>query len=347
LNISEQKQAGEHDSSHMDIFIVSMLVAVCSFGILTLSALKSPVAVVTTVAQVEAPMPEAPAPIAVDPVADMNEIATAPTTPSAPPKPAVPSVAKRPALIPTSPGFISLMGDTQNDAFFYRSDFANPDGHYGGDWSPKNIKQTAEGAELQVRHEQSRSGPFTGAEMKTVNTYGYGRYEVVMRPSKGSGLVSSFFTYTGSYEGTAHDEIDIEFLGLDTSRIHFNYFRKGKTGASATFDLPFDASEADHLYAFEWSPEGITWYVDGKPYYKTVEGDAFVPKTPGSIIINNWAGKPFITGWTGKPTFASGAAAHYSCMSFAPLGDNTRSCSDLFLPHRPDHAGLVTAQLTR
>ncbi|KCZ55997.1 family 16 glycosylhydrolase [Hyphomonas chukchiensis] len=332
----------------MDIFIVSMLVAVCSFGILTLNAVTPRAVMESPVAQIDAVGPQAPAPAPLD-QAETKETSPAPTpeTPVAPPTRPAPVPAKRAALIPSSPGFISLLGDAQNDAFFYRSDFANPDGHYGGDWSPKNIKQTAEGADLEVRHEQSRSGPFTGAEMKTVNTYGYGRYEVVMRPSKGSGLVSSFFTYTGSYEGTAHDEIDIEFLGLDTSRIHFNYFRKGKTGASATFDLPFDASEADHLYAFEWSPEGITWYVDGKPYYKTVEGDVFVPKTPGSIIFNNWAGKPFITGWTGKPTFKSGAAAHYSCVSFAPLGDDTRACSDLFLPHRPKHAGLVTAQLTR
>ncbi|MBU1288408.1 MAG: family 16 glycosylhydrolase [Alphaproteobacteria bacterium] len=336
------------NSSGMDAFVVSMLVAVCSFGILTLSAINSPMAVEVTIAQIEAPMPEAPAPASVDPV-DTDEIvvAPAPAASTAPQAPSVPTLTKPPALIPSSPGFISLLGDAQNDAFYYRSDFANPDGHYGGDWSPKNIKQSAEGAALEVHREESRSGPYTGAEMKTVKTYGYGRYEVVMRPSKGSGLVSSFFTYTGSYEGTAHDEIDIEFLGMDTSRVHFNYFRKGKTGASATFDLPFDASEADHLYAFEWSPEGITWFVDGRPYYKTIEGDAFVPRTPGSIIINNWTGKPFMSAWHGKPTFESGAAAHYSCISFSPLGEKTRACSDLFLPQRPTHAGQVTAQLTR
>ena len=327
---------------------MSMLAAVCSFGILTLNAVKPRAAVEISVTQMDPSAPEAVVPAPIDQI-ETKQTPSAPVVemPAATPASPAPVPTKRAALIPSSPGFISLLGDAQNNAFFYRSDFANPDGHYGGDWSPKNIKQTADGADLEVHHEQSRSGPFTGAEMKTVNTYVYGRYEVVMRPSKGSGLVSSFFTYTGSYEGTAHDEIDIEFLGLDTSRIHFNYFRKGKTGASATFDLPFDASEADHLYAFEWSPEGITWYVDGKPYYKTVEGDAFVPRTPGSIIFNNWAGKPFITGWTGKPTFESGAAAHYSCISFAPLGDNTRACSDLYLPNRPRHSGLVTAQLTR
>lgn len=272
-----------------------------------------------------------------------------PATPApapAPRRPLAAPIKARPKL-PSAPGFITLLGDTLNDAFFYRSEYSNPTGHYGGDWSRDNIGQSAAGADLEVRRQPSRSGPYTGGEMKTLKTYGYGRYEVVMRPAKGSGLVSSFFTYTGSYEGNPHDEIDIEFLGLDTSRIHFNYFRNGKTGASATFDLPFDAAEADHLYAFEWAPEGITWYVDGAPYYKTVEGDAYLPTTPGSVIFNAWTGKPFMSAWHGKPTFESGASAHYSCVSFSPIGEDTRACSDLFLPRRPGTSYAMTANLSQ
>ena len=278
----------------------------------------------------------------------------APAVPPSSPVPATPAPTPRHTLIPpakarptlpSAPGFITLLGDTLNDAFFYRSEYSNPTGHYGGDWSRDNIRQTAEGADLDVRRHPSRSGPYTGGEMKTLKTYGYGRYEVVMRPAKGSGLVSSFFTYTGSYEGNPHDEIDIEFLGLDTSRIHFNYFRNGKTGESATFDLPFDAADADHLYAFEWAPEGITWYVDGEPYYKTVEGDAYLPTTPGSVIFNVWTGKPFMSAWHGKPTFESGAAAHYSCVSFSPMGEQSRACSDLFLPRPASRSSTLTAQL--
>jgi len=270
-----------------------------------------------------------------------------PATPApAPRRPLAAPIKARPKL-PSAPGFITLLGDTLNDAFFYRSEYSNPTGHYGGDWSRDNIGQSAAGADLEVRRQPSRSGPYTGGEMKTLKTYGYGRYEVVMRPAKGSGLVSSFFTYTGSYEGNPHDEIDIEFLGLDTSRIHFNYFRNGKTGASATFDLPFDAAEADHLYAFEWAPEGITWYVDGAPYYKTVEGDAYLPTTPGSVIFNVWTGKPFMSAWHGKPTFESGASAHYSCVSFSPIGEDTRACSDLFLPRRPSTSYAMTTNLSQ
>jgi endo-1,3-1,4-beta-glycanase ExoK len=344
---TQQKPATAHTTTGDDALIVSCLVALCCFGIFMLSDFDSPKPAETmTTAAVEVTVP--------DDVSDSQPIAPAippsspvPATPAPTPSHTLIPPAKTRPTLPSAPGFITLLGDTLNDAFFYRSEYSNPTGHYGGDWSRDNIGQTAEGADLDVRRHPSRSGPYTGGEMKTLKTYGYGRYEVVMRPAKGSGLVSSFFTYTGAYEGNPHDEIDIEFLGLDTSRIHFNYFRNGKTGESATFDLPFDAAEADHLYAFEWAPEGITWYVDGEPYYKTVEGDAYLPTTPGSVIFNAWTGKPFMSAWHGKPTFESGAAAHYSCVSFSPMGEETRACSDLFLARRPSTSHALTAQLSQ
>ena len=41
-----------------------------------------------------------------------------------------------------------------------------------------------------------------------------------MQPGRGSGLVTALFTYTGPYAGDPHDEIDIEFLGKDLTKIH-------------------------------------------------------------------------------------------------------------------------------
>ena len=37
--------------------------------------------------------------------------------------------------------------------------------------------------------------PYRGGELRTINTYRYGRYEVRMKSAQGSGVVSSFFTY--------------------------------------------------------------------------------------------------------------------------------------------------------
>jgi beta-glucanase (GH16 family) len=349
LQNTDKKPSTAPNTKGSDVFILSCLIAVCSFGIFTISRINQPKPVQPMAALVEMPAPaELPeievAEIAPEPVIGAPApVATAPV-----PRRVIaltrPSKAR--ATLPSAPGFITLLGNTLNDAFFYRSNYSDPTGFYGGDWTHDNIDQTAEGADLSVRRQASRAGPYTGGEMKTVNTYGYGRYEVVMRPAKGSGLVSSFFTYTGPYVGKPHDEIDIEFLGKDTSRVEFNYFHKGKGGASAVFDLPFDAAEEDHLYAFEWTPEGITWFVDGRPYYKTLPGDEQVPKTPGKVMFNVWTGKPHMQAWHGPPEFESGTSAHYSCVSFSPIGEESRACSDLFLPKRHHSANAQTAQLS-
>ena len=192
--------------------------------------------------------------------------------------------------------------------------------------------ETADGVRLDVTPTGNPASPYALAEVTLNGLYGYGRYEVVMRPAKGSGLVSAFFSYTGPYFGDPHDEIDIEFVGKDMTEVQFNYFHNGKRGHFARIRLPFDASEEDHLYAFDWKPEGISWYIDGELVYSTPKGDPRIPSTPGRIYISNWTGIPAMRQWHGKPDFGDRGSAYYSCISFTPLGENTRRCADMFTP---------------
>jgi beta-glucanase (GH16 family) len=142
--------------------------------------------------------------------------------------------------------------------------------------------------------------------------------------------VTAFFTYTGPWFKSPHDEIDIEFLGADTTKIHFNYFRNGRSIKPATFDLPFDAAAAPRLYAFEWRPDGITWFVEGEAIYSTVPGDPGVPVSPGKVMFSAWTGKPHMQGWHGVPSFRDGSGAAFQCVSFTPLGHDTPKCSDSY-----------------
>lgn len=257
-----------------------------------------------------------------------------PTEPEAPVKRRVGPVSQMPDAPPISdtPGFVSLLGDGLNPAQFRVSEHSNAGSFQGGDWKARNVGLSEGGARLDVTPSTSPAAPYDIAEMSTVQTYGYGRYEVVMRPAKGSGLVSSFFTYTGPHAGNPHDEIDVEFLGSDTTRVELNYFRKGLTGEHGVYDLPFDAADADHLYAFDWLPEGIIWYVDGEELWRTPPGDPMIPKTPGNIMFSNWTGTPALRRWHGSPDFGDRGSAYYSCVSFTPLGQNGRRCADLWRP---------------
>ena len=137
---------------------------------------------------------------------------------------------------------------------------------------------------------------YNGGEYRTKDFYGYGLYEVSMKPIKNIGVVSSFFTYTGPSDGNPWDEIDIEFLGKDTTKVQFNYYTNGQGNHEFLYDLGFDASEEFHEYGFEWKEDSITWYVDGEAVYTAEEN---LPVTPGKLMMNAWNGKG-VDGWLGK-----------------------------------------------
>ena len=129
--------------------------------------------------------------------------------------------------------------------------------------------------------------PYSGGEFRTKDFYGFGYYEVTMKPISNDGVVSSFFTYTGPTDKNPWDEIDIEFLGKDTTKVQFNYFTDGKGNHEYLYDLGFNAAEEFHSYGFDWKPDSITWYVDGEAVYTATEN---IPQTPGKIMMNAWPG---------------------------------------------------------
>ena len=135
--------------------------------------------------------------------------------------------------------------------------------------------------------------PYSGGEYRSKDFYGYGLYEVSMKAIKNDGVVSSFFTYTGPSDGNPWDEIDVEILGKDTTKVQFNYFPDSRGNHEYMYDLGFDASEDFHTYAFEWKEDSITWYVDGEAVH-TAEDN--IPSVPGKIMMNTWPGTG-VDGW--------------------------------------------------
>ena len=96
-------------------------------------------------------------------------------------------------------------------------------------WRKENC--TFENGRMQLiidKDKKDGSVPYSGAEYRSKDFYGYGRYEVRMKAIKNDGVVSSFFTYTGPSDNNPWDEIDIEILGKDTTKVQFNYFTDSK-----------------------------------------------------------------------------------------------------------------------
>ncbi len=162
-------------------------------------------------------------------------------------------------------------------------------------WRKANVSFSDGSMKLKIDIDGTGEGviPYSGAEFRSKGFYGYGMYEVVMKPIKNDGVVSSFFTYTGPSDNNPWDEIDIEFLGKDTTSVQFNYYTNGKGNHEYIYELGYDASEEFHTYGFDWQADKITWYVDGEAVYSADEN---IPSTPGKIMMNVWPGKG-VDGW--------------------------------------------------
>jgi len=241
-----------------------------------------------------------------------------------------------------SPGFIIDRGDGKSfnlpfadgfdEADWYVADFTFPSTFFRAGWVEENVRYHAPSISLEINRKPVDHQPFSGAEVQKTGFYGYGRYEVVMQAAAGSGVVSSFFTHTDATFGDPHDEIDIEFLGNNTHRLHANIFAKGETEGSIYIDLPFDASQAPHLYAFDWQPDTVSWFVDGKLVKTVTSAERKIPQTPGRVIMNIWTGSKAQYEWHGPPEFEDGTRATYYCVSFRALGDAGSQCSDTGVP---------------
>ncbi len=170
--------------------------------------------------------------------------------------------------------------------------FEKADGWSNGDcfdcvWRAENTFFADNALNLRIDSEASPEYNYSGAEYRTKEYYHYGYFETSMKAIKNDGVVSSFFTYTGPYDEDPWDEIDIEVLGKDTTKVQLNYYTNGVGNHEYMYDLGFDASQGFHTYGFDWQPDKITWYVDGKAVY-TAYND--IPKTAGKIMMNTWPG---------------------------------------------------------
>ncbi|MGN0584361.1 MAG: family 16 glycosylhydrolase [Ruminococcus sp.] len=170
---------------------------------------------------------------------------------------------------------------------FFASDGWTNGNPFDCGWTKNNAKIADGYLTLTIDKDYSGKYNYTGGEYRTADHYSYGYYETSMQAIKNDGVVSSFFTYTGPSEDNPWDEIDIEILGKDTTKVQFNYYTNGVGNHEYMYDLGFDASEGFHTYGFDWQPDHITWYVDGKAVYTATSN---IPSTPGRIMMNVWPG---------------------------------------------------------
>ncbi len=193
-------------------------------------------------------------------------------------------------------------------------DFSHPS--FDTDWRRSHVG-LRDGLTLTLSPQHDAENGFIGASIRRKETSHFGRYEVVMQPAKGKGLVTGFFTYTGPYYGARHDEIDIEFLGKDTTKMHVAWFVDGVLH-ERDIPLGFDAALAPRRYGFTWAPDYIEWTVDDAPIFRITQDEAPIPREPGMLFLNLWAADITLANWAGLTAPTTRAKATAQSVRFVP-----------------------------
>lgn len=150
----------------------------------------------------------------------------------------------------------------------------------------------------------------SGAELYSLNSVQYGRWEVRMRAGAKSGTVSSFFLYYNkSHEaGQPWRELDIEILGKNPKGFQSNPIT-GTADKRITADLFHDTTKnlakGFHTYVLEWTPDSVVWELDGRRIRKMALDSQVVAlrSKPMSWRMNLWASA--WPNWTGPFDTAS------------------------------------------
>lgn len=229
------------------------------------------------------------------------------------------------------PGFLSRMGDLASPDWFV-SNFTIQKPGFRTAWRRQAVRFDPKDGAAVLTLSPAPEGvdrDFVGGELQRRKPTLFGRYEIVMTAARGEGVISSFFTYTGSYFGTQHDEIDFEFLGRDTTKVWVNRFEDGQKLPGQWIDLGFDAAEEPHLYAFEWMPDSLAWFADGKELLRVTSAEVRIPANAQKIYLNIWGGAEAQRNWSGTAPNDTRASVRYYCLSYRPPEDAGQQCSDL------------------
>jgi beta-glucanase (GH16 family) len=123
------------------------------------------------------------------------------------------------------------------------------------------------------------------AEIRTWQSFTYGKFVVRMQPGTIAGADSSFFLYTGTSGTRSHNEIDIEFINGGRT-LHTNVWN-----ADAQNFQQFAVSTGWRTIGFEWRPSFVRWFsVSDSGAETNIRWVNTSISTPMRLMLNHWVG---------------------------------------------------------
>jgi beta-glucanase (GH16 family) len=244
-------------------------------------------------------------------------------------------VSQTPTVVPTTP-VVQIASTPENWNLIWSDEFNGPDGSAvddtkwrhetgGSGWGNAELEyytnrlenayiENSSGSKgvlvIKALQETYNGLAYTSARLVTSNKFEqmFGRFEVRAQIPYGQGIWPAIWMLGAGGGWPNGGEIDImENIGKEPNIIHGTMHGPGYAGAKGigkAFALPEGQRFADdfHIYAVEWEPNVIRWYVDNELYNTLTpenlpQGTQWVYDHPFYILLNVAVGG----GWPGYP----------------------------------------------
>jgi hypothetical protein len=123
---------------------------------------------------------------------------------------------------------------------------------------------------------------FASGELQSVDLKGYGSYEIRMQLPDAPGSITGFFMYK---EPDYYFEIDIEIYNQKNGDYFLTTYANGDKVHEYFGVFPFDPTAGFHNYRFDYYPDRLDYYVDGRFIVRYTNG---YPQEPMHLIVNSW-----------------------------------------------------------
>ncbi len=186
-------------------------------------------------------------------------------------------------------------------------------GQSGCDMDHPNVRLDGAGNLIIEARKETSDGRWTSGRMSTRESFtqAYGRFEARIKLPVGQGLWPAFWLLGANIQSAGWPgcgEIDImENVGNEPSKVHGTLHGPGYSGAhplTSSYALPAGQTFADafHVFAVEWEPNVVRFYVDDVLYETQTPanlptGAKWVYDHPFFILLNfavggNWPKDP-------------------------------------------------------